>query len=361
LVDQLASTIEHSLGPREKVFAYRQTTGNEPNAYAGSPGWADFMASVRETLQADSARYALTADITNFFLYVDVEELERLLLERGGAGPVVRDLGALLRTWEGFGVKGLPQGIPPSSALGNFYLTSLDEMLDASGLAYRRYMDDLWVFADSYSDARAVQDQIETHLYELRLGLGGDKSRVRRAETALKDTETAQEAIDRRREDLLAEIEAAADDPYDSSEVEYDPAELDEAAVESEYREVSEAVRAGNYPDRVRWRQGGFTATKSYCTCAEAGFGSRAALNNVWPKSSNPWLSTTLAPSCEHEPSLLGEPRANPATLPRRTSFGCVPTRRGDLTPSSVFRARTRLSGMSATSVGAARGGSSAC
>jgi hypothetical protein len=40
------------------------------------------------------------------------------------------------------GIRGLPQGIPASSALGNFFISPLDQKLHEAGLDYLRYMDD---------------------------------------------------------------------------------------------------------------------------------------------------------------------------------------------------------------------------
>lgn len=265
LVDALAPAIEASLGPRDRVFAFRQDlTGNE-NPYFNSPTWSDFMSSVRARLAAStpaspfarrgrSALYALTADITSYFVYIDIDELERRLLAVSDRPIVVRDLGDLLRTWRQLGVRGLPQGLPPSSALGNLYLSRLDGVLNDWDVEYRRYMDDFWVFAGSYSEARRLQDAIERVLYDDGLGLGGAKSMIRRAATALRDTESAEAMIEARREelrDMLALVEAgyASDD-----ELDFDEEEIDEAAVHAEYDEVWARLSAGEYPEHVRSR-----------------------------------------------------------------------------------------------------------
>ncbi len=95
--------------------------------------------------------YVLATDIASFFIYIDVDELERRLLAISDQTAVVRDLGAFLRGMQQLGVRGLPQGLPPSSPLGNFYLNELDRSLISAGVDYRRYMDDTWMFVDSYA------------------------------------------------------------------------------------------------------------------------------------------------------------------------------------------------------------------
>jgi hypothetical protein len=256
LVDALAPEIEAALGHRDRVFAFRLNLEGAENAFQGSPSWTDFMGAVRDRLEEEQRAYVLTIDVANFFIHVDTDELERRLLEVGGRSDVVRDLGQVLRGWRQFGVRGLPQGVPPSSALGNLYLSKLDRALDEWGAEYWRYMDDTWILAESYSAARAIQDRIERLLYDDGLGLGGEKLKIRRATTALNDTETAAQRIQQRREALLEEVLAAADDPYlsDETEFEFDEQEIDEAAVHEEYDELLEALASDRIPADARSR-----------------------------------------------------------------------------------------------------------
>src|SRR4051812_34460867 len=43
LVDALAPDIEHALGDRTRVLAYRQNVAGHENPYEGSPTWTAFM------------------------------------------------------------------------------------------------------------------------------------------------------------------------------------------------------------------------------------------------------------------------------------------------------------------------------
>lgn len=253
LVDALAPSIEGALAPRTSVFAYRQSLDPTDNAFEGSPRWEDFIFSVRGLLEDGWYSHALTADVSSYFVYVSIDELERRLLGIGAPPDVVRDLSGLLSSWHMMGIHGLPQGVQPSAPLGNFYLNSLDELVAEAGYESRRYMDDFWVFATSFSEARRAQDLIEQHLYELRLTLGGDKSRIFRASTALAETQTAKERIERRRDSILAEVLEAAD-PYEDDVPQLDPDALDSAAVLSEYGEIIDGIRSDVYPTQLRPR-----------------------------------------------------------------------------------------------------------
>lgn len=267
LVDALAPDLEDALGRRDRVFAYRQNLDREDDPFGGTPSWTDFMASVRSALKgpvspnpflaflAEPSGYALTADVSNFFVYIDIDELERRLLAATSQPAVVRDLGEFLRALQQLGVRGLPQGVPPSSPLGNFYLHDLDEELRSADVDFRRYMDDVWIFADSYAEARRLQDQVERVLYEDRLALGGDKLKIRRAATALRDTETAEEVIQLRRESILEEVLSAADNPYVGDvDIDIDEQEIDEAAVHGEYDELVDSLRRDEFPRNTRSR-----------------------------------------------------------------------------------------------------------
>jgi hypothetical protein len=255
LIDALAPELERHLGSRDEVFAFRQDTTGADDPYFETPVWTDFMGSIRDYLSSHRRQYAMTTDVTNFFVHIEVDELERRLLEVSEHSAVVRDLGDLLRTWQQLGVRGLPQGVPPSSPLGNIYLAGLDDMLRRESVEFRRYMDDLWIFAPSYSDARQLQDRVERLLYADKLGLGGEKSTIRRSTTALRDTENVEEIIEARREALRTEAMAVAGDPYvTETEIEYDEEEIDEVAAHAEYDELISELSGGGYPDRVRPR-----------------------------------------------------------------------------------------------------------
>src|SRR5439155_11160335 len=139
LVDALGPEMEDALGRRDSVFAFRLHLDGADNPFQGTPSWTDFMGAVRDRLEEKQRAYVLSIDVANFFLHVDIEELERRLLEVGGPSDVVRDLGQVLRGWRQFGVRGLPQGVPPSSPLGNVYLSKLDRALDEWGAEYWRH------------------------------------------------------------------------------------------------------------------------------------------------------------------------------------------------------------------------------
>lgn len=199
LVDQLAADIEAALPPRDVVFAYRQTTGGEDDAFAGTPGRRAYAAKLHSIIDYGFSvhDFAITADVAGYYMHIEVDELERTLLSVSGHEDVVSDLCSLLRVWEAGGLRGLPQGLRPSSPLGNLYLKPLDDLLAQSGVRYVRWMDDFVVAAGSFARAREVLDAVEHCLYRMRLTLAADKTRIRRYQLAFDETEDAKYRLER--------------------------------------------------------------------------------------------------------------------------------------------------------------------
>jgi hypothetical protein len=210
LVDAMKTPIENALGSREEVFAYRLSPLSEDDPFADSPRWVDYNIALHQIAIDAFDGYVIEADVASFFLNISVSQLERRLLEAGCDGSVVTDLGGLLSGWAAQGVRGLPQGSPPSSSLANFYLSPLDELLRAEGVPFVRYMDDIAISCPTHHEARQLLDRIEELLYEDGLSLGGGKTRIRRSERVLSRL-TPQEGV----EQLLAELQEGEYAPDD--------------------------------------------------------------------------------------------------------------------------------------------------
>lgn len=202
LVDAMSSQIEATLGPSDQVLAYRIASLNEDDPFANSPRWTDFNVALHQLAADVFDGYVIEADIASFFHNIDLGQLERRLLESGCDGGVVRDLGGLLAGWAAQGVRGLPQGIHPSSPLANFYLSPLDDLLRGEAVPFVRYMDDIAVVCHTHHEARQLLDAMEELLYEDGLSLGGGKTKIWRSEHVLARL-TPEEGV----EEMIAELQ----------------------------------------------------------------------------------------------------------------------------------------------------------
>ncbi len=203
LVDSLRDGIEETLGPSHEVFAYRLSPLTSDNPFEGSPTFGDYNRAVLEYAEEHPDEYIVQADVASFFISVRIDELERRLLQAGSSASAVRDLHALLTGWHAEGVQGLPQGLLPSSVLGNFYLSSIDQALRARGARFWRYMDDMAVAASGFHAGRQVLDQLEAELYADGLSLGASKTKVIRATSAGDEFQTLRERLNEQFQEFL--------------------------------------------------------------------------------------------------------------------------------------------------------------
>lgn len=258
LLDRLAPDIEKALPPRTVVAAYRQDTTGSEHAFQGTPSRAAFANRVQEIFTQPDHRYALTADVAGYFLQVDATELERTLYQVSSQTDVIRDLAELLAGWQGLGLRGLPQGIRPSSPLGNLYLRPVDRLLAELAVPYVRWMDDFVIATSSFHRAREVQDELERLLYGIGMNLAPDKTRITRSELATADSESAKRRlarIKRARIQSVSEIVAnAAKNPeYPSDDEELpDPGELELEAIVEAYDELLSHLDDDQLPATVR-------------------------------------------------------------------------------------------------------------
>jgi hypothetical protein len=131
--------------------------------------------------------FVLRTDVRGYYASVDpVKLVERLALYV--ADPEILRLVAALtaRTSERGGLfrdaGGLPLGCPLSPLLGAFFLHELDQRLEATGLFFVRYMDDVLVLAPTRWKLRRAVRIVNATLAEVGLAKAPDKTFIGRAE-----------------------------------------------------------------------------------------------------------------------------------------------------------------------------------
>lgn len=185
LVDAASEAIECSLGSSDRIFANRWTPICEDVTPAPEPNWTAFEQRMETEVFARPTAYVLRADVSSFYMAISIDRLVRVLLELGVSGAVTTDLHMLMTTWHAQGIRGLPQGLPPSGPLANAYLLFADQMLERSGVDFIRYSDDVTIFCDTFAEARQTLDGLERQMYARGLTLGGEKTRILRASTLI--------------------------------------------------------------------------------------------------------------------------------------------------------------------------------
>ena len=163
--------------------------------------WPDFDKARRDAVSTHGFTHLTRTDITAYFENIDLRILENLLREKIPTEPQLIQL--LIRTLEAWTRRtsggtpvgrGIPQGNPVSSFLGNLYLIPLDHALTGfsgkKSAMWFRYVDDVEVYTRSAEDAREVVFVINESLRALHLNLQGSKTEI------LSGTELAAERLD---------------------------------------------------------------------------------------------------------------------------------------------------------------------
>ena len=123
----------------------------------------------------DGKTWVIDIDLKGFFDEVDHDILMRLVALKVRDKRLLRLIGDYLRAPMQLPdrsrekrMKGTPQGGPLSPLLANIYLDPLDKELEARGLAFVRYADDIAIFASSERAASRILESvaawIEKHL-----------------------------------------------------------------------------------------------------------------------------------------------------------------------------------------------------
>jgi hypothetical protein len=250
LLDALAPAIESALAPVDRVGAYRQSLSKGDRAFAESGSSDEFQNAIRDRILAADNAYVLETDISGYFLSIRSPQLQDVLLESSDRADLVYDVMELLSQWQGSGVQGLPQGVRPSSPLGNIYLASLDRLLGARSVPMYRWMDDMWAICESYSEARRTQDLVEQHLYGLGLTLNGEKTRIVRAATAADRLETAALRFQRRRDAAVEDLVGALEDGeyVDTNDIP-DDEEIDREVILADHDRLVTTLEDDSLPD----------------------------------------------------------------------------------------------------------------
>jgi hypothetical protein len=169
--------------------------------------WLRFRDRIRQLHLNEGYRYLLNTDLVSYFDHVNQQALESQLIDHGVQTTVVEQLMRLLGQWQTNPGVGLPQGHNPSSFLGNMYLDPVDKVMVREGYTYLRYVDDIYVFANSRVDLKKALKLLTQELRRLGLHIQEAKTEI------LQDREILQ-FVDERQDQLQALDYAIAADEF---------------------------------------------------------------------------------------------------------------------------------------------------
>ena len=136
----------------------------------------------------EGRNWVIDLDLKDFFNNINHDLLMYKVSQRVKDKRVLKLIGSYLRAGEmgvdgkvtRNGLKGTPQGGPLSPLLANIYLDALDKEMEARGLSFVRYADDITIYSKSERSAhRTMESLIRWIEKNLKLEVNEEKSQVR--------------------------------------------------------------------------------------------------------------------------------------------------------------------------------------
>ena len=192
---------------RASTSAYSARRSASPAYFLanGRDAWLEWKRKVVLAVRADGPWMAET-DITAFFDFIKHELLLPELGQLGVDHTVVSALREMLRTWSVTPNTGLPQGPNASRLLANFYMASIDVVMDGlQEVQYFRYMDDIRLVGQSRSGVIAALQLLDVECRRRGLALSTKKTALHNGEAAVKSMEDTE--LDMLQYDFDARVE----------------------------------------------------------------------------------------------------------------------------------------------------------
>lgn len=141
--------------------------------------YRELQDKIRKYAKKGIYKYTVVGDVNSYFENINIHQFESSLT-RLIDKPIVKFLDEFLKNLSGRQSRGLVQGLFPSDLLGNFYLCTLDEQIDALEIPYLRYVDDLFFFFKKEKDAKRFLGSLSGILRLDGLSLNESKTRIKK-------------------------------------------------------------------------------------------------------------------------------------------------------------------------------------
>lgn len=214
--------------------------------------WEAFQTRVAEI--CDSSTFLLKADIANYFERLPQHHLVNLTAAAGCAPEIVSLLEEMMLAFRERNSFGIIQGVYPSDALGNFFLSDFDAYCDLAEVPSARYVDDIFMgFASEVEARKGLGSLIET-LRKDGLHLNEFKSKIMPANEVVQDETAIDRLFDEIREEVVDDEVYERASPY-GFEVEWEEDEEDQEDEENGEVFENAAVEIligniGDYPNQ---------------------------------------------------------------------------------------------------------------
>ena len=155
LVEPIADEIDRLLGPRSRVAGFRMNrSGSRAFFESGVNAWVGWHRASLDALGPGDQ--IIAADLLSYFDHIRFRDLEVML--EGSSLSSVRTvcLMTMLRNLSDDQSGALPQELPASTLVANWFLVEADEFLAHRGIRAARYMDDWRIVVATRKEAEEV-------------------------------------------------------------------------------------------------------------------------------------------------------------------------------------------------------------
>lgn len=176
IMHQFGDGVEERRKGADKVFSYRFSPSRDHGLYASQSGWNDFWAKVAQ--KASRSKTVLYCDIADFYNQIYHHTVENQLMDSGFPNQATKWVIRLLESTTAGVSRGIPVGPHAAHLIAEATLIPVDNSLEAQGIDFLRYADDILIFCSSNSEARAALSKIARTLdQQQRLTLQRHKTR----------------------------------------------------------------------------------------------------------------------------------------------------------------------------------------
>lgn len=232
MLDNVMHSLEQNQD-RDRSFSHIPSDENgevfEPNHLC----WERFQERIAEI--CDENAYILKADISNYFERLPQHNLINLMSSAGTEPAVVNLLEEMLLSFRERNSFGIIQGVYPSDAFGNFYLSALDAHCELSNVPSARYVDDIFMGFDSEAEARKGLASLIENLRKDGLHLNEFKSKIMPTHQVVREETAIDRLFDEIRDEVADDEAYERASPYgfeveweDADDYEVDHAEFDD-------------------------------------------------------------------------------------------------------------------------------------
>lgn len=154
LVYELGNAIEKRRRPASdnEVFSYRFSPSTDGDLFSGPDPWHAFWTNCLAT--SASYSHVLLIDIADFYNQIYHHTVENQLIESGFPNQATKWILRLLESVTAKVSRGIPVGPHPVHLIAEATLIPVDNSLASRDAVFRRFVDDIVVFAQSDTEAR---------------------------------------------------------------------------------------------------------------------------------------------------------------------------------------------------------------